>query len=324
MRLSGLTLPVTDPSNAARTMLWDIRKSRWDPELGRVCGVGEAALPEVLETGSPLADLDLRGWPRAPLCIGGGDQQCGALGAGVARPGAAKATFGTGTFLLAQTRGPRFDSGRRAITTRHCVPGEFAVEVPQFSAGTSLRWVRDTLYGEIAGEADAYERIAGDASQAAADRPDFAPYVGGAGAPHWSSTARGLLASLTLAHGRKEIARAVLDGVAREAAVGAGLLGSLGARGLVIDGGLTRSALFRRVFASLSPLRVSASQVTEATALGAAIIASVGSGVHRDFGRAVGEMVSPPRRVRRDLALAREMRRSAARWERWKTSALAG
>jgi glycerol kinase len=322
MRLCGNSEPVTDPSNASRTLLWNLARGAWDARMLEAAGVPEALLPDVVECGDAIADLALHGWPSAPVLAGGGDQQCAALGVGVVKPGLGKATFGTGSFLMTQTRGPRLDPLRRAITTRHCVPGEFAVEVSQFSAGTSLRWVRDHLYRDMALRAGAYSLICADAARASDDRPHFLPYVSGAGAPHWSSGARGALASLTLAHGRREIARAVLEGVAREAAGGASLLRRLGCRRLVIDGGLSRAPLFAGTFAALSPLAVSRSRVAEATSLGAAIIAAVGAGVHRSFGRASREMVRSPAPVPVDRTLRRRLALKASDWERWSREAV--
>ncbi|HLF07211.1 MAG TPA: FGGY-family carbohydrate kinase, partial [Thermoplasmata archaeon] len=306
----------------SRTMLWNLKRGVWDDRMLKAAGLDESLLPDVVECGDAIADLAMPGWPRVPVFAGGGDQQCAALGVGVVRSGAGKATFGTGTFLLAQTGGLRFDPARRAITTRHCIPGEFAVEISQFSAGTSLRWVRDILYREIAGRRDAYDRIVREAARASHDTPQFLPYVTGAGAPHWSSGARGALTSLTLGHGRREIARAVLEGVAREAAVGAKLLAGLGAKRIVIDGGLSRSELFAKTFAALSPLAVSKSPVVEATALGAAMIASVGSGVHSDFAKAARAMVRDSSRLRVDRRLKRTLDQRSHGWQRWSKFAI--
>jgi sugar (pentulose or hexulose) kinase len=194
--------------------------------------------------------------------------------------------------------------------------------VSQFSAGTSFRWVRDNFYPELANRQEGYSRIAADAARSSEARPHFVPYLSGAGAPHWSHGARGALAGLSFDHGRREIAAAVLEGVAREAAVGASQLRSQGARSLVIDGGLTRSARFARLFAALSPLPVFRSRVVEATALGAAMIAAVGTGAHRDLRSAVAAMVARPARVPTDPGSMRGLALRQEEWSFWAANAL--
>jgi glycerol kinase len=212
-RLSGGKRHATDMTNAARTMLFDIRRLAWDAELLAAFGIPRAMLPDVLDTGGDYGttDPDLFG-AAIPITGVAGDQQAAAIGQACFRPGMIKTTYGTGAFALLNIGPEPTVSCHKLLTTiAYRLGGEtvYALEGSIFVAGAAVQWLRDRL-GAITTEAEAASlAMRADPQQ----RLYLVPGFVGLGAPHWAPHARGALHGLTAGCGLPEIARAALEAV---------------------------------------------------------------------------------------------------------------
>ena len=279
-RLTGGRLHVTDPTNASRTLLYDIHARAWDDELLDLFRVPRALLPEVRRSSEVYGEIDapeLRGVPLAGI---GGDQQAALLGQLCTGPGSVKTTYGTGCFALLHTGATPQPSERGLLTTMACsTDGQprYALEGSVFTGGAVVRWLRDRL-GLI--------RTAEDVEPLAASVPDtggvfLVPAFTGLGAPHWDPHARGAIVGLTLGTGAGHVARAALEGIAFQVA---DLLDELAADAgaapaeLRVDGGAARNDLLMQFQADVAGLPVVRPAVTESTALGAACLAGLAVG----------------------------------------------
>ncbi len=279
-RLTGGRLHVTDPTNASRTLLYDIHARAWDDELLDLFRVPRALLPEVRRSSEVYGEIDapeLRGVPLAGI---GGDQQAALLGQLCTGPGSVKTTYGTGCFALLHTGATPQPSERGLLTTTACsTDGQprYALEGSVFTGGAVVRWLRDRL-GLI--------RTAEDVEPLAASVPDtggvfLVPAFTGLGAPHWDPHARGAIVGLTLGTGAGHVARAALEGIAFQVA---DLLDELAADAgaapaeLRVDGGAARNDLLMQFQADVAGLPVVRPAVTESTALGAACLAGLAVG----------------------------------------------
>ena len=279
-RLTGGRLHVTDPTNASRTLLYDIHARAWDDELLDLFRVPRALLPEVRRSSEVYGEIDapeLRGVPLAGI---GGDQQAALLGQLCTGPGSVKTTYGTGCFALLHTGATPQPSERGLLTTTACsTDGQprYALEGSVFTGGAVVRWLRDRL-GLI--------RTAEEVEPLAASVPDtggifLVPAFTGLGAPHWDPHARGAIVGLTLGTGAGHVARAALEGIAFQVA---DLLDELAADAgaapaeLRVDGGAARNDLLMQFQADVAGLPVVRPAVTESTALGAACLAGLAVG----------------------------------------------
>lgn len=308
-RLTGET--ITDYSNASRTMLFDIKKAEWSDRLLEDFEIPREVLPEPVESGSKVGPVTTEASIATGLAAGteviagGGDQQCAALGVGVVRPGSIKATTGTGTFILAYSDQMKLDRDRRVLCSRHVVPDAFVVEASMFTTGSALRWFRDNLGAEeraIADErgCDPYDILTEGASEvpAGSDGVIHLPHFVGAGAPHWNPHARGVFAGLALGHTRKHMVRAILEGVAYDIRTNVDVLRELAleAAEMRVTGGAARSEVWMQIQADVLGIPVVRTEMEEATALGAAILACHGVGVFPSVVDAAERMVrtKPP------------------------------
>ena len=279
-RLTGGRLHVTDPTNASRTLLYDIHARAWDDELLDLFRVPRALLPEVRRSSEVYGEIDapeLRGVPLAGI---GGDQQAALLGQLCTARGSVKTTYGTGCFALLHTGATPQPSERGLLTTTACsTDGQprYALEGSVFTGGAVVRWLRDRL-GLI--------RTAEEVEPLAASVPDtggvfLVPAFTGLGAPHWDPHARGAIVGLTLGTGAGHVARAALEGIAFQVA---DLLDELAADAgaapaeLRVDGGAARNDLLMQFQADVAGLPVVRPAVTESTALGAACLAGLAVG----------------------------------------------
>ncbi|MGE5723496.1 MAG: glycerol kinase GlpK [Sphingomonadales bacterium] len=281
-RLTGGRVHATDATNASRTLLFDIGRQRWCPEMLALFDIPAALLPEVRDSAAEFGTSDPE-WLGAPVPVGGiaGDQQAALVGQGCFARGQAKATYGTGCFMLLNTGAavPRSESGLVA-TTGYRLGGDvaYAVEGSIFAAGATLQWLRDGL-GLIADVA---------ATQAmAASVPDnggvyLVPAFVGLGAPHWQPDARGLIAGLNFGATGAHVARAALEAVAYQThdlieamAEAAGERPS----SLRIDGGMTANGWLCQFLADILAMPVERPVTVETTALGAAMLAGIGVGL---------------------------------------------
>jgi glycerol kinase len=280
---------VTDYSNASRTMLFDIRRLAWDPELCELMGVDPARLPEPLPSAHVYGTTAEFGG-EVPVAGIAGDQQAALFGQACHRPGMAKNTYGTGSFVLLNTgaRAARPPDGLLA-TVAWGLEDEvaYALEASIFVTGAAVQWLRDGL--GIIEEAGETEALA--ASLESNDGVYFVPALTGLGAPHWDPYARGTILGLTRGSGRAHLARAALEAIAyetvdavraQEAAAGNRL------EVLKADGGAVANGWLMQFQADVLGAAVVVPEIAETTALGAAYLAGIACG--RWTREQVGEM----------------------------------
>jgi glycerol kinase len=310
-RLTKGRAHVTDPTNASRTMLYDIGKGRWDDELLKLFRVAREILPEVRPSSGVFGVADAE-WFGAEVPIAGiaGDQQAALFGQGGFAAGSAKNTYGTGAFLLLNTGKQRARSARGLLTTVACdAQGgpAFALEGSVFIAGAAVQWLRDGL-GLIA-EAKETEALA-------LSVPDtggvvFVPAFVGLGAPHWESGARGAIFGLTRGTTRAHLVRAALEAMAystREVLDAMTADAKLKPRDLKVDGGAAANDWLMRFQASVLGLRVTRPDVVESTAMGAAGLAGLATGVWKS----AAEFAAA-----RHYTVFEPGRRMTAGWDAW-------
>ncbi|MDX6627202.1 MAG: glycerol kinase [Solirubrobacterales bacterium] len=279
----------TDYSNASRTMLFDIRKLAWDAELCGLLGIDAERLPE------PLPSADVYGTTaefggEVPVAGIAGDQQAALFGQACQRPGMAKNTYGTGSFVLLNTGAEAPNPPDGLLTTVAWGLGEevaYALEASIFVTGAAVQWLRDGL--GIIDEAAQTEALAG--SLDSNDGVYFVPALTGLGSPHWDPYARGTIVGLTRGSGRAHLARAALEAIAyqtvdavraQEAASGKRL------QLLKADGGAVVNAWLMQFQADVLGVPVVVPEIAETTALGAAYLAGIATGLWTPEG--VGEM----------------------------------
>jgi len=281
--LTGGRVHATDVTNASRTALWNIETERWDPELLGLFGVPEALLPEVRDCATDFGTTapDLFG-TSIPIRGMAGDQQAATIGQAAFETGMMKSTYGTGTFALFNTGPTRVRSRNRLLSTvAWRIDGEvtYALEGSIFMAGATIQWLRDGL--GIIDDAAKTEGLARSIEDTGGVY--LVPAFVGLGAPHWDADARGALLGLTRDTGPAEIARAALEAVAyqtRELLDAMEADGAAAPRAFRVDGGLTRNDWAMQFLADIVDLPVERPVVTETTALGAAFLAGLASGVY--------------------------------------------
>lgn len=273
---------VTDASNAARTMLFDIGTQRWSDELLAYLDIPATLLPVVLDCAADFGIADAE-WFGAPIPILGvaGDQQAALIGQGCLRPGMTKSTYGTGCFVIANTGKRQLVSQQQLLTTvGYRLAGEttYALEGSIFVAGAAIKWLRDNLglIDDAAESGRAAVRTGGDSGGVY-----VVPAFTGLGAPHWAPQARGLFMGLTLDTSRDQIVTATLQSVAFQTAELISAMEQDGAavERLRIDGGMVTNNWLCQFLADVLDLVVERPVITETTALGAAMLAAVGCGL---------------------------------------------
>jgi len=281
-RLTGGAVHATDPSNASRTLCFDIRALRWDEELCRMLGVPLAILPTVKPSAGVFGETAKGELPSGlPVTGIAGDQQAALFGQCCVELGMAKNTYGTGCFLLLNTGRAPIASTRGLLTTvAWQIDGavSYALEGSVFIAGAVVQWLRDGL-GVIATAAES-EALA--TSVADTGGVYLVPAFTGLGAPYWDPYARGVLVGLTRGTTRAHIARAALEAIAYQnrdvldamaAEAGAPL------RALRVDGGAAANNFLCQFQADVLNVEVLRPVITETTAMGAAFLAGVGAGI---------------------------------------------
>jgi glycerol kinase len=278
--LTGGEVHATDPTNASRTLLFNLHTLSWDEELLGLLGVPRAMLPEVRpsegEFGETLPELF-----GAPIPIRGvlGDQQAALFGQAALSPGEGKCTYGTGAFLLLNTGERPVPSQRGLLTTVAWSLGgkaTYALEGSVFVAGAAIQWLKEVGLLREEGEVEALARSVADAGGVY-----LVPGFTGLGAPYWDPYARGAILGLTRGTTRAHLARAALEGVAflvGEVAEAMAEEAGLPLQELRVDGGMAENDLFLQIQADLLGVAVARPRVTETTALGAALMAGVGAG----------------------------------------------
>ncbi|HWU25513.1 MAG TPA: glycerol kinase GlpK [Rhizomicrobium sp.] len=285
-KLTNGRVHATDVTNASRTLLLDLKSLTWDDELLKLFDVPRAALPEVCSSAGDFGET-ASNFLGAPIRIAGvaGDQQAAAFGQACFSSGDVKSTYGTGCFALINTGDAVPRSANRLLATAAYRAGgrtSYAIEGSIFVAGAVVQWLRDAL-GAIAAshEVEALARTARPA-----EGLYFVPAFTGLGAPYWDPDARGAILGLTRDMGAAEIARAALDAVCFQTR---DLLEAIRAdvrasgldqpRQLKVDGGMVKNDWFCQRLADLTGLAVERPRMTETTALGAAYLAGLSTGI---------------------------------------------
>ncbi len=270
----------TDVSNASRTLLFDLAEGDWSDELCELFGVPRDALPELVPNWGEVATTDPRSFLDLSLPIAGiaGDQQSALFGQTCYDEGDSKCTYGTGSFILTNTGSSlqRSDGGLLSTAAWRSPDGTltYALEGAIFVTGAAVQWLRDGL--QIVGSAAETEAIA--ATAPTSEGVVFVPALTGLGAPHWDPHARGLIIGLTRGTTRAHIVRATLEAIAFEVR---DVLETMPAKlsSLRVDGGASANDLLCQIQADQIGVPVERPELVETTALGAAFLAGLGTGV---------------------------------------------
>ncbi len=277
---------VTDPSNASRTLLYDLHDLAWSEELCDVLRVPRSTLPRVGQSSEVYGHTRGVGFLPDGIPVAGmiGDQQGALFGQACFRPGMAKSTYGTGAFVLLNTGRHAVFSDSGMLTTVGWTLGgrtTYALEGSAFIAGAAVQWLRDQLgFFSSSAEVEALAATVSDTGGVI-----FVPALVGLGAPHWRPEARGILCGLTRGTSRAHIARAALEGIAHQVAdILEAMVGDLGRplEELRVDGGAARNDLLMQFQADMLGARCVRPTVLETTALGSALLAGLAVGVWAD------------------------------------------
>jgi glycerol kinase len=322
--LTGGRVHVTDPSNASRTMLYNLRSGDWDDELLKLFGVPRSVLPEVRSSSEVYGRTTLFGGS-IPIAGIAGDQQAALFGQACTQPGMVKNTYGTGCFMLMNTGTKPMASKNNLLTTVAWRIGkrtEYALEGSIFIAGAVVQWLRDGL-GIIKSSADV-EALASQVTDT--EGVYLVPAFAGLGAPHWDQYARGLLGGVTRGTTAAHVARAALEGIAFQVA---DVLRAMQAdakiklKELRVDGGASANNLLMQFQSHLLGVPVVRPKVTETTALGAAYLAGLAVGYWKDqkqiaaqwqVDRRFTPAMKPPQRKRLEAGWRKALERAKG-WE---------
>jgi glycerol kinase len=276
-RLSGGAVHATDVSNASRTLLFDLDELDWNDELLELFGVPSSVLPQVVPSSGVLAPIELDG-ANLPVAAVAGDQQAALFGQACFAAGQAKATFGTGTFLLGNAGGERPEPAEGVVQTVAWKLGEepatYAVEGSIFVTGAATKWLADQL-GLLRdpAESEALARSLEDNGGVY-----FVPALAGLGSPHWVPEARGLVTGISGGTRLEHLVRAALEAAAYQTRDVVDAF-PLPLDGLRADGGAAANGFLMQFLADIARIPVEVPEEHETTALGAAALAALAIGV---------------------------------------------
>ena len=299
-RLTGGTVHATEPTNASRTMCYDIHNRIWDAELMQAFDIPAQVLPEVHPSSGIFGETAGHGDILDPgIPIGGiaGDQQAALFGQGAVAEGDVKNTYGTGCFALFQTGETAVASEHGLLTTLACDAhgqASFALEGSVFSAGSAVQWLRDGL--RIVDSAPETEGLAHSVSDTGGVH--LVPAFTGLGAPHWDPQARAALLGVTRGTTQAHVARAALESIAFQTAdLIDAMVKDAGQpiHNLHADGGASANGFLMQFQADILDVPVVLPRHTETTALGAALLAGLSTGFWE--GLSVLEGLNPPDHV---------------------------
>ncbi|MDE2981229.1 MAG: glycerol kinase GlpK [Gemmatimonadota bacterium] len=284
-RMTGGTVHATDPTNASRTLLFDLDDGDWNDELLGLLGVPRRVLPEVRSSSGDFGITNGTAFGvEAPIGGIAGDQQAALYGQGCWEAGVGKCTYGTGAFLLLNTGGRRVSSAHGLLTTAACDAHggrAYALEGSIFVAGAAVQWLRDGL--GLLDDAAASESMA--RSLDGNDGVYLVPAFVGLGAPHWRPDARGSITGLTRGTTRAHLVRAALEAMAygtRDVVAAMERDAGIRARALRADGGAAKNDWLMEFTAGVLGIPVRRPDMVETTALGAAGLAGLAAGVWAD------------------------------------------
>ncbi len=297
-KLTGGRVHATDVTNASRTMLFDIRHNVWDQELLKVLHVPQSLLPRVVPSSQVVGETDAALFGRSiPVAGLAGDQQSALFGQACFTPGLAKNTYGTGCFMLMHT-GERFIESKNGLVTTSAAQvhsldrPQFALEGSVFIGGAVVQWLRDGLKAiDSSAQVQALAESVPDAGGVV-----VVPAFAGLGSPYWKPDARGTITGLTRGTTMAHIARAALESIAFQSAAllqamdrDARAAGAPPVAELRVDGGACVNDLLMQFQADLLGIPVVRPTVTETTALGAAYLAGLATGLWTDARQLAGQ-----------------------------------
>lgn len=285
-KLTGGKVHATDATNASRTLLFNIKTQTWDQHILSALNIPAALLPTVLDNTADFGTVE-KTILGAPIPIAGmaGDQQAATIGQACFQPGMIKVTYGTGCFMLLNTGNLLVHSQNQLLSTiayRHLGNVTYGLEGSIFSAGITIKWLRDSL--KIISSAKETESLAKSIDDTGGVY--FVPAFTGLGAPYWDPTARGSVSGLTLNSGRAQIVRSVLESVAYQTC---DLLNAMGhdstfsIKKVRVDGGMVVNDWLMQFLADMLNVEVQRPYCIETTALGAAYLAGVQVGIYPTF-----------------------------------------
>jgi len=322
--LTGGQAHVTDATNAARTMLYNIHEQRWDEMLLRMMNIPAQLMPEVVDSAQVIGTLDKHILGREiPIAALAGDQHAALFGQGCFAPGMCKNTYGTGCFVLMNTGSTPVKSQNNLITTiawRLDGKPRYALEGSVFVGGAVVQWLRDEM--KLVSSAAETEPIA-------ASIPDngnvyFVPAFTGLGAPHWDMYSRGSIVGLTRGTGRAHMVRAALESIAYQSTdVINAMSADSGMKSTVlrVDGGASANNFLMQFQSDVLGVRVLRPRIIETTALGAAMLAGRAVGLWND--RELTTLSKPDREFNPNMdeatrkQLLRQWQRAVERSKRW-------
>jgi glycerol kinase len=282
-KLTGHKSFTTEPSNASRTLIFNINDNCWDDELCEIFSIPKNCLPNVQDSFSTFGVTDELSFIKSNIPITGclGDQQSALFGQSCFDEGQSKCTYGTGAFFLINTGNEKIESTNGLLTTiAYCNEGNiyYALEGSSYIAGAAVQWLRDNL--NIITTASEIEGLALKSNDEKMKNVMFLPFFTGVASPYWIADAQAAITGLTRDTGKPEIARACLEGIAMAID---DLLSSVikdigkGPKELRVDGGATLNNLLLQIQSNFSKINIVRPKVVETTAYGAALAAAVGS-----------------------------------------------
>src|SRR5688572_13813249 len=324
-KLSGGAVHATDPTNASRTLLYDIHTGAWDEELLQIFDIPRALLPQVRASSGIMAETAPEIFAsRIPIAGIAGDQQAALFGQRCVAPGMVKNTYGTGCFMLMHTGTSAIRSQAKLVTTAVCPAGkarEYALEGSVFIAGAVVQWLRDGL-GVIRSSAEVEKLAAGVSDNGGVY---FVPAFAGLGSPHWDPYARGAILGLTRGATAGHVARAALESIAYQTAdvlLAMESDSNITLAELRVDGGATRNDLLMQFQADLLGVPVVRPRMQETTALGAAYLAGLAVGYWKSTSEIDGQwqadrVFEPVMSRDETQSLMRGWRRAVERAKTW-------
>ncbi len=303
----------TEPSDAAGTLLYDVRKRCWSEAVLQELELDADILPKVLESTevsgvvTPEAAAELGISAGIPIVGGGADNAAGAIGCGATNSGVMQASIGTSGAVLLPAGAPHIEEDMNLHTFCHCAPNMWYLMGVILSAGSALRWLRDTI---AAGQS--YDALTAEAERIGAGSNSllFLPYLTGERTPHNDANARGIFFGLSFAHGRGHLTRAVIEGVCFAMRDSLELMRCQGVSPseVRVIGGGSRSQMWLKTLANVFGLPIATVQPSGGAAYGAALLAAVGCGMFGSIDDAVLSCVRTDNTVEPD-------RSTAARYE---------
>ncbi len=306
----------TDTSDMSMYGLWDVENLRWSDKLLELFDFTPDMMGKPLPPGTKVAQVspDIAAKTGfavgTPICVGAGDQNCGAVGMGAVRGGMVTVNLGTGG-LIALSADRYIPGSGGMMISNHAVPGMWQVEGLSNASGSAYRWFRDTVGKWERKKGKKKKRSPFDYLNKQAEKAVpgskgllFLPYLGTAATPRWNANARACFIGMSFAHGRPEMARAVMEGVALEMRdiIDVWLQAGVEITTLRLGGGVTKSPVWNQIQADVYGRPVQTLKIGESTVLGAAILGGVGAGVFSSIQEATDKMVEVTNTIEPNMA----------------------